>query len=384
MRRPAKYSSSSRRTGSRRPGASTIRARRARRARGPRRAPPLSVGQAREPARCAATSGRAAILHRRSSAARRRRRARRRGGRGRSAAGLMPSAAARARSSAAGRAAGAAAAARAARSCRHAAAPCAASCRPSCARAPGGLLGAAQRRGDLGVAPGRRRSAAGRAARCLGGSVADARPTAAVVGAAGASRRRAPRARSPTGTAPARPRAVVVERLAVGDRQHPGAQVRVRRAGSGRRAAPPGTSPGSSRRRRRARRTRRGSASTASRWLVEEALEGRRGHATAARRAGRAIVRSPSAHVVARCEARGPWRARVALEHEPAQQRRRAVALLAALLAQRVEHRRRRGRGRSRRPTRAGRAGGSARAPCPASMSAGAADALADARTRPR
>ena len=90
-------------------------------------------------------------------------------------------------------------------------------------RAPGGLLRAAQRGGDLAVA-----QVAGVAQQhggaLLGRQVAHARPDVS----SSAARRR--RGSATSGTSldrdrPARPGAVVVDRLAVRDRQHPRAQV---------------------------------------------------------------------------------------------------------------------------------------------------------------
>ncbi len=155
-------------------------------------------------------------------------------------------------------------------------------------------------------------------------------------------------------------RAVGVERLAVRDRQHPRAQVRVRaqaRVGAQRRdeglleavlglACPP-RRPGSATRCR----------------------DGRRGSAERAAAAGSRSINAGGALGVRRysCvgeEARAARATQPPGAHQPPQRRRRPVALLAVLLAERFEHRQNVVQADRIGPLEAGRADGSARAPC--------------------
>ena len=132
----------------------------------------------------------------------------------------------------------------------------------------------AQRRGDLAVARGRRRSAAVTAARCRAAARATRRPEL-LVARLGTRRRRRVRQLAHRHR-PARAGPVGVDRLAVRDRQQPGAQVV--RAQAGTPAARPGTSPGSSRRRPGGRRRPTRKRSTSPAWASSTRWKGGRGH----------------------------------------------------------------------------------------------------------
>ena len=251
--------------------------------------------------------------------------------------------------------------------------------RPSCAALARGLLACspAPRRPRVGEVAGEAQQSARRAARAAArGRASQASPSSRVGG------RRAPArpGTSPTGTGRARARAVVVDRLAVGDRQHPGAQVVA--------VAQPRVGPQRRQERlleavvgrRRGRRRRRGSA--------RRRRAARRGSAGRAGRASRAATRAARPErevsgVVVRRGSRAPVRdAEPALGDEPAQQRRGAVAL--ARRARRAAPSRTTSTWSRpiRSPQASGPRGWLRPSTMPASTSAGAADALADGERR--